>query len=608
MNNLFRSVIFLLAICFSFTAFAQPSLESLAQSAKWQALLHYQTQGLMHSFYSEVDDDKFFLSANGKYDPLEELRATINEFKQNAKADESAQCRFPARLHWLQTQLPEENWAKVSCPKFDEWYGNVQGTELFLIFPASYMNSPSSMFGHTLLRLDGKQGHKLLTSAINFAAFTDPNDDELTFTIKGLVGGYPGYVSLVPYYEKVNEYNHIESRDIWEYKLNLNYEQIQMFTRHIWELNEIRFDYYFLDENCSYRLMTLLNVIDPEWKLADDFNYRTIPTDTLRVLESRDLVSDINFRPSKTTKIEQQRLQLSQTLRETARDLADAPNTVALDNRFTGLSDVEKTQVLDLAYEYNRYLHVKQKEKDPTLLKRSLKLLSLRSKVDIQGSGFDDIVRPSIRDEEGHETLRTTLGAMDGFGVFGFRPNYHDWLDNLPGYRKGAQIEMGDTQVRFNENHLQLNYFDLITVQTLVPRNRFNHSISWQVNAGYERWLHDDKGHNYVTLGGGVGYEMGPGVVYGFAQGQVAYGKRYQDRWRLGLGSEVGYLIQQSSYTALLTAEYLKNAFQAGESIRYGVGLTKSLSRDQQIRLQWNQDEYGDESEDALRISYVIYH
>lgn len=598
----------LLLIGLSFFTQAQVDLTPLSQTPKWLALLHYQAHGFTSKLYSEVDDETFFLAPDGKYNPLAELNATLAAFQQPNNGDDAPQCRFPERLHWLTTVLPNTPFVAVDCPKFEDWYSKVKGSQLSLIFPASYMNSPSSMFGHTLLRLDGKQGHQLLSAAINFAAFTDPNDDELTFTVKGLTGGYPGYVSLVPYFEKVNEYNHIESRDIWEYQLKLSYEQIQTFTRHIWELNEIRFDYFFIDENCSYRLLTLLNVIEPSWHLAQSFDTHTIPTDTLRVLEAKQLIGDIQFRPSKTTKIEQHRLQLSDELRELARALADAPELIAQQSRFKLLSDIEKTQVLDLAYEYTRYLNVKKKNQDPALLKRSLKLLSLRSKVNIQGDGFDPIQTPEVRDEQGHDTFRTTLGAAGDFAEIGFRINYHDWLDNLAGYRKGAQIEMGNARFRFDQSRLQLQNFNAISVRTLVPRNRFNQSISWQVNGGYERGIVDDLGQLHVTLGGGLGYQLGMGTFYGFAQTQLASGRRYENGWALGLGSELGYLIQVPNYNVWIKADYLKNVLADGEGIQYQFGAGLPISVNQQIRFEWQQQGWNEHNEEQIRLSYVIYH
>ena len=69
----------------------------------------------------------------------------------------------------------------------------------------------------------------------------------------------------------------MESRDIWEYKLDLSQGQIDEFVRHIWELDKIRFDYFFVDENCSYRLLTILDAVNPEWNLSKDssVNYIT---------------------------------------------------------------------------------------------------------------------------------------------------------------------------------------------------------------------------------------------------------------------------------------------------------------------------------------------
>ena len=592
----------------TFSVFAASQFSALSQLPKWRALLHYQAQGLNNVEFSEVDDDRFFLSNAGKYDALAELSATVKAFKQLQQGDESPQCRFPARLKWLQKMLPEQNLKNISCPAYDDWYSKVKGDALFLIFPSSYINSPSSMFGHTLFRLDGKQGHQLLSSAINFAAFTDVNDDELTFTVKGLSGGYPGYVSLVPYYEKVNEYNHIESRDIWEYQLKLSNEQIQEFTRHIWELNEIRFDYFFIDENCSYRLLTLLDAVEPSWQLAAPFTSRTVPTDTIRALEQKGLIGEVTFRPSKTTLIDHQRLQLDDSLRTIARTLADDPYTMARDERFLNLTEKEKAQVLDIAYGYTRYLNLKKKDTDPTLLKRSLKLLSLRSKIDFKGDAYQPLIQPLVRDEHGHKTLRSSIGATEDFLEIGFRINYHDWLDNLSGYREGAQIEMGDVRFRADESHLQLQHFDVISIRSLGARNRFSQPISWQVNGGYERWLSDDAGQWQITLGGGHGYETGPGTAYAFLQTQLANSDRYKNDWRLGVGAELGYLIQKDQFSVWLSVEHLTSVIQSGESRAYQVGLSVPLGRDQQIRLEWQQQQWRQLEEDEIRLTYAIYH
>ena len=74
----------------------------------------------------------------------------------------------------------------------------------------------------------------------------------------------------MPYYRKVREYNDIESRDIWEYKLKLSEEEVSRVLLHLWEMQRAEFDYYFLDENCSYQLLSLLDVAREDLHLTKE--------------------------------------------------------------------------------------------------------------------------------------------------------------------------------------------------------------------------------------------------------------------------------------------------------------------------------------------------
>ena len=75
--------------------------------------------------------------------------------------------------------------------------------------------------------------------------------DGFSFALKGLTGLYPGTLSSSPYYAKVREYSDMESRDVWEYRLNLTPDETRQLLRHAWEIGATRFDYWFFDENCS---------------------------------------------------------------------------------------------------------------------------------------------------------------------------------------------------------------------------------------------------------------------------------------------------------------------------------------------------------------------
>ena len=125
----------------------------------------------------------------------------------------------------------------------------------------------------------------------------------ILYTFKGLFGGYEGYFSDGPYYEKVKEYSRLDNRDVWEYTLNLNEEETDRMLAHLWELKDINFDYYFFDENCSFRLLELIEVARPSVNLLDGFSVYAIPLDTVLVVDDADLIDTSYYRASNQSKL-----------------------------------------------------------------------------------------------------------------------------------------------------------------------------------------------------------------------------------------------------------------------------------------------------------------
>ena len=78
-----------------------------------------------------------------------------------------------------QLNISEQQLPEASCPDFDRWMNEVKPYPANLIYATDYMGNPSSMFGHTLLRLDPKdqQQLNLVSYAINYAATVDSNDN-----------------------------------------------------------------------------------------------------------------------------------------------------------------------------------------------------------------------------------------------------------------------------------------------------------------------------------------------------------------------------------------------------------------------------------------------
>ena len=229
--------------------------QSLADNPRWLDLVHYQASwfGGQDSF---IDDQSFFLSEAGASDPAAELKATIEAFIERPET----QCKYVARKLFLR-EMVGIDFPLVRCDEYRAWREMVNADSVLLVFASSQLNSPSSMYGHTFLRFDPpgiEDGSTLLSYALNFAANTSEADNSMLYAWKGLAGGYPGLFSARTYFEKVKEYSRLESRDLWEYRLNLNEEEINRMMAHIWELNLVNFDYYFFDETLNLLVLILI--------------------------------------------------------------------------------------------------------------------------------------------------------------------------------------------------------------------------------------------------------------------------------------------------------------------------------------------------------------
>ena len=237
----------------------------------------------------------------------------------------------------------------LPCERFHNWYHELNPQSITLVFPSAYMNNPSSMFGHTLLRIDQKgqtEQTRILAYTINYAADV-PRDEGVSFAVKGIFGGYKGYFSTVPYYLKVREYRDIENRDIWEYRLNLTDDQVRRMLMHAWELGNAYFDYFFFKENCSYHLLSLLEVANPDWHLTDEFLIWTVPVDTIRLLTRQPgLVGEIVYRPARSTQIKQKREHLSQEEQRRLQSITKDAGAIKSDE-FTHLAPQRQALVLD---------------------------------------------------------------------------------------------------------------------------------------------------------------------------------------------------------------------------------------------------------------------
>jgi hypothetical protein len=569
--------------------------KGLARERMWEVLLHYKPAG--SGVKSLVDDPRFFNAPNGRRDPQAELDATIVSFFQTEERpdEEHPRCKFIARYTWLREQLAidEQRLPPADCTRFKKALIEVNPRSVVLVFPNTLLNSPTSMFGHTLLRINTTYESDLLSHVVNYAAITGANPGAL-YPIKGIFGFYQGRYSNLPYYEKVQEYSDLEHRDIWEYHLNLTADEAYRVFLHIWEMKEFYANYYFFDQNCSFNLLFLIEAGRPSLRLTDEFYGRwrfwVIPVDTVRAAQKFGIIERVTYRPSRATKIMRIASGMDDGLVKMSYDVAEekrSPDSVLA----TELMTTEKREVLDLSAELTQYRFSSRKLEREKYQKQFLDTLSARSTLGTPPANPYPIATPTPPDQ-GHLSARVRTGVgyrLDSwFGEFEWRAAYHDITDLDEGYVRGAQINFMELSFRYNfdDDKLRLHRWRIIDILSLSPWNGIFKPISWKVNIGVEEMtLSDGNDHPIPSLnaGGGLSTAVGKtGLLYLLAESDLLASTRLEKDYSLGFGGTGGMMVN-------LTRDWKVNLWMQG--LFYAMGdqhQTVTAALQQNLRVTTN--------------------
>jgi len=541
----------------------QAKEKNLSQSRYWHILLH------MPANESEIDDEAFFLSPKGMTDPDAELEATITALvNEKALDDNATACKFPARKEWLVHELGMTDLPEVECKAFDDLIKRIDPQSASLVFPSAYINSPASMFGHTFIRIDSSYKSKMLSYAINYAANANSSTENgMVFAIKGLVGGYYGNYSLLPYYEKIKEYRDSEERDIWEYDLNLNHEEMMQMMRHIWEIHDTYSWYYFFTENCSYNMLWLIEVAKPSVHLREYFSYQVVPPETIHAIIDEGLVTERHYRPARRSKL----LAYEKYLQEDEVDrvfiLARADESPAVFLQESEKPIQTQRYILEASSEFIEYDFLAGDINASAYRDRLYAILSARSSL---GKGsMIDIPIPSDP-MEGHRALRVRAEVgvrnSDAIGFVGIRPAEHDIKDSDVGFLRGTQIQFFDFLFSYandaedNGRDFNVENATLINIVSLSPRSKFFKPFSWRLNTGWDR--------NYLTQSTKFTSNASGGLTWGNDLGYVYLlvdALFYTDQQiTTGLGGVAGLVIHENK-SFKTNLEVTQRIFDTGE-------------------------------------------
>ncbi len=605
----------------------QAQAQRLHRDRYWHLLLHYKGT-LFGAVESQEDAPEFFNSPLGKSDPQAELVATIKSFFRSPDdlkpGEEHPQCVFPARYKWLDTRLSFDpaRLPRQRCERLESWLEGLAPEKITLIFASHYLNNPSSMFGHTLLRIDKKREgpeQKLLNYGVNYAAVAD-TDNALVYAVKGLFGGFKGVFSLYPYYVKVQEYNNLENRDLWEYELNFTEDQMNYLLLHLWELGGNYFDYWYFQENCSYHLLSLLEMANPDLHLTDQFTFQVIPGETVKVVTAQEgLVSKKVYRPSLLSQMNQKRLRMSDGQNKLFYRLIKDPEVVH-DHEYLDLSVSDKALILDAYLDHAQYRNMREERTAAVIDPVTRRMLVERSQLNYQATDRPETVYFSSPPELGHGSARIGTGvgrnASESFEEISIRPGFHDLLASDAGYGRGSQILFLDMTVRrYNDSEkTKIDNLKLIDLASLTPYDPLLNRNSWTASVGIDtirdlnldcRYCNSFKG-NY---GFGRAYSRGffsPGLAYALIDVELELSPRLDHDYRFGGGPTLGLLYDLTSdWRIQITGSYL--GFPYGHRSHYtkaSVAQRYSLSQNLDVRANWNV--LNNRSEWSIGVNYYF--
>ncbi len=557
----------------------------LDRHPQWHSLLHYQRNRLLPGVTSTADSANFFVAADGKTDPADELDATLASFFSDQPRDgEPTQCRAKARYEWLKTLLrfDAQRLPEQACERYGTWLKAIDPGALAMVFASSEISSPASMFGHTLMRLEGRShepGQKLLANAINYAAVYDEAENSMLYAARGIAGGYVGVFTMSPYYEKVNEYARIESRDLWEYPLLLRPDELQRLLWHLWEMREVEFDYYFFDENCSYQLLSLLDVARPDLQLLEPFPRaifpHVIPLDTVRGLRRAGLLGPPVFRSAMANRLRHSLSQLDPAQYDWVLDYADGDAELN-DAVVSQASTARQAALLDTAHDYLYYLYRDEAIEREISLPRAQQALLARSRLD-QKSDLAELPRPQSSPEEAHGSTRYSAGLRaDRRGtalLLRSRDALHDLLDPPRAYLTGGQIEFFDLGLLLNDDGVRVQDLKLAGVKSVAPWDRAFKPWSWFASFGGRRYGLDTFASKprsplgfYSEGGGGITLAPLPNLqLFAYGEAQFDVNPVFHDYASLAFGPRVGVSWQWAAHWAHLTeAQWLTPVTKSG--------------------------------------------
>jgi len=483
------------AVALPVNALSHNLLNDASQAREWLKLLHFSSE----SERSEIENDTFFLTPNGRVDPLAELQATISALSSpiiNDNPNIHAQCLFPARLLFVKKRNLHSELPHIICDNYLEWLGESPAESVSIIYADGYLGNPASFYGHILFKVDSGKNQfssELLNNSLNFGAEVPNDENPVAYILKGLIGGYQAKYTSNHFYRYNINYSEVELRDLWQYELNLSPSKKDLLIAHAWELLSSGYTYYFTNRNCAYHIAKMLELVT-EKDLISPTELFVLPITVFNRLskdrgENDSLIKTIKRTESRQNRFRRKYAQLDSNQQKIVKQLI---TTDEYTSKYYKLNESEKKQLSDVMIDYYEF-RFRQDDSQTELKQRKHRVLLERLKLSSGNNPQWESTEPTMpHTGQNPSLIRASIqhNSMTGNNLtIQTRPAYFDFLSTDAGHLPFSQLSMADLSLRFTTDKIKVEKFDLLNIETLnisatgLPGDA---GLAWKLRAGNE--------------------------------------------------------------------------------------------------------------------------
>lgn len=472
----------------------------------WHGLLHYKDSQFI------IKDPNFYLQ-DFPESPEQELKKTLEFITHSKGHAQSYACRFPARYklvlkHFYPDPGHEYEKLLLGCQDYQEFLYKVPAENLYLVFAAENISSPLSMMGHVLIMLEGEDSSSVKRQHA-FSYFAVINSmNPVSLISESLFTGQEGRFGLSPYHQALLNYTDYEGRSVWQYRLNLSHEEKHLIRDHIFELRNIKPDYFFTKYNCATFTYDLLSITNPQLNERRNNHLWITPRDLVKELVSENSFTSQTMYINPIQAMKVSKWHVSDETKMLKHEDFENPAKI---ERIAKKSKYDEVYIRNLnEYFYNKNLISSQTYQE-------IKKITENNLIKI-----DLLPKPEKAPYDTQISVGITRSSNQQRISLSFMPASHRLLDSSEGFFTENALELGDIEISLNNDSIQLDRFTLYKVSNINTIDPHVKNLSWGWKIALDR---DEPIRQTKSLG--LNSEIGMGGAFDINAKLVVYNLNY---------------------------------------------------------------------------------